>query len=252
MPTRNHEIVPRVERHATRRVPTRFRRFPTPQAPDQARYPPETPNMPTNCGSPARASSRPGATWAAGLLRSRVRVLGLSRAPACESGPVVSMPSGHGAGRTVIAGCSSAVPSGRRHPECLVRAVEVEELRIPVSADPFAPFVVIGMPGVGHRVEKVCVAGPAAHVLRRARPCTFQAARRRRTGAGREDLFDHDLVLPGTPEVVLVDEPIALFRQGTEPWLAFIADGITKHRDIVWIGRAVADAADLTLMEMAV
>jgi len=26
-----------------------------PQAPDQARYPPETPNMPTNCGSPAWA-----------------------------------------------------------------------------------------------------------------------------------------------------------------------------------------------------
>jgi hypothetical protein len=164
----------------------------------------------------------------------------------------VSMPSGHGAWRTVIAGCSSAVPSGCRHPECLVRAVEVEELWIPVFADPFAPFVVIGMLGIGHRVEKVCVAGPAAHVLRRARPCTFQAARRRRTGAGRKDLFDHDLVLPGITEVVLVDEPIALFRQGTEPWLAFIVDGIAKHRDIVGIGRAVADAADLKLMEMAV
>jgi len=28
------------------------------QAPDQARYPPETPNMPTNCGSPAWGSLR--------------------------------------------------------------------------------------------------------------------------------------------------------------------------------------------------
>jgi len=26
-----------------------------PQAPDQARYPPEIPNMPTSCGSPARS-----------------------------------------------------------------------------------------------------------------------------------------------------------------------------------------------------
>jgi hypothetical protein len=129
----------------------------------------------------------------------------------------VSVPSGHGTWRTVIAGCSSAEPSRRRHLEGLVRAVEVEELRIPVSGDPFAPVVVIGMPGVGHRVEKVCIAGLAAHVLRRARPCTAQAARRRRTGAGRQDLFDRDLVLPGVTEVVLVDEPIALCHQGAEP-----------------------------------
>jgi hypothetical protein len=76
---------------------------------------------------------------------------------------------------------------------------------------------VIGMPRVGHRVEEVCVAGPAAHVLRWARPCTFQAAGRRRAGAGRDDLFDHDLVPSGVTEVVLVDEPVALLRQGTEP-----------------------------------
>src|SRR5665811_972752 len=121
----------------------------------------------------------------------------------------VSVVSGHVAWRPVTSGCGSAKPSGRRQLEGLVRAVEVEELRIPSSADPFAPVVVIGMPGVGQRLEEVCVAGPAAHVLRRARPCTFQAAGRRRTWAGREDLFDHDLVLPGVTEVVFVDEPVS-------------------------------------------
>jgi hypothetical protein len=35
-------------------------------------------------------------------------------------------------------------------------------------------------------------------------------------------------VLPGVTEVVLLDEPIALFRQGIEAWVAFIVDRIAN------------------------
>src|SRR5438445_6898120 len=117
---------------------------------------------------------------------------------------------GNPAGSRSARRMSSTAPPGspRAGGQDRVDPLRIEAFGIERATDPLHHVLVLGMRGIADRSEEIGISRNAAAVVGRAGALAADAARHRNARGGREDFFEHDLVLPSVAEIVLVDDGV--------------------------------------------
>lgn len=105
-----------------------------------------------------------------------------------------------GAGQ--LAQCSAARQLGDALPD----EIDAEIFRVEVGSIPSPLFAVLGMPGIGHRLQKHLKSRLSADVLRRSSALSADEARIFLSGIRLRDGFDLDGASPIVAEVIGVGE----------------------------------------------
>src|SRR4029077_990252 len=99
-----------------------------------------------------------------------------------------------------VTGRHRLLPAGQP----LIHGVDVELFGVELTLEPFAQLVVTFMVRVALGLDELQITPGTPHVLGWASPLAVDADRIGPTLLGRQELLDHDLVLPTVAEVVSV------------------------------------------------
>src|SRR5271165_1155991 len=99
-------------------------------------------------------------------------------------------------------------------PKFPVDFVHREFIRVEPATAPYHYIIVILVVWVSDRFEELGIARDASHILRWACSCPFDAAGILDLRLWFQDFLKEDLMLPGVPEVILVNEPDLPSRLG--------------------------------------
>src|SRR5271165_3599299 len=138
-------------------------------------------------------------------------------------------------------------------PKFPVDFVHREFIRVEPATASYHHIIVILVVWVSDRFEELGIARDASHILRWACSCPFDAAGVRNIRLWFQDFLKEDLMLPGVPEVILVNEPDLPSRLGD---LAdrnlFLVHLFRAPVQVLGIEGSVGFAPDNELVQMAI